>query len=43
MARRLLCSLLADAKETVSLNVGAGGLKYAFGFRLPLQSLRTAQ
>ena len=38
VARRLLLSLLAAAKATVSLNVGAGGRKYAFGLKLPLQS-----
>ena len=35
--RRLLCRLLAAAEATVSLNVGAGGPKYAFGLKLPLQ------
>ena len=43
VARRLLCRLLAAAKVTVSLNVGAGGPKYAFGLKLPLQSLLIAQ
>ena len=38
VARNLLCSLLAAAKATVSLNVGKGGPKYAFGLKLHLQS-----
>ena len=37
VARRLLCSLLAAAKATVSLNVGAGGPKYAYGLKATLQ------
>ena len=36
-------SLLAAAKVMVYLNVGAGGPKYAFGVKLPLQSLLIAQ
>ena len=38
VARRLLCSLLATGKATVSFNLGVAGPKYAFGLKLTLQS-----